>query len=83
MDQLTDSPFDELLGKPEAFFGNQATGEIFSASAMNVKPAYFGGKHGNLNGIVSRELSSVALEGKNPDKAWNDALARVKKELLR
>ncbi|MEK3780005.1 extracellular solute-binding protein [Paenibacillus sp. FSL K6-1566] len=72
-----------VMSKPEAFFGNQATGEIFSASAMNVKPAYFGGKHGNLNGIVSRELSSVALEGKNPDKAWNDALARVKKELLR
>lgn len=67
----------------EEFFGGQATGEIFTESARNVKPSYFGTKFSNLNGIVNRELSSVALEGKNPDKAWKDALSRVKKELLR
>ncbi len=72
-----------VMKEPEEFFGNQATGEVFSESARNVKPAYFGGKFANVNGIVNRELSSVALQGKNPDKAWEDALARVKKELLR
>lgn len=72
-----------VMKEPEEFFGNQATGEVFSESARNVKPAYFGGKFANVNGIVNRELSSVALQGKNPDKAWADALARVKKELLR
>ncbi|MFC0331257.1 ABC transporter substrate-binding protein [Paenibacillus sepulcri] len=72
----------ELL-KKEDFFGGQATGEIFTESARNVKPAYFGSKYANLNGIVSRQLQSVALQGKNPDVAWKAALARVKKELLR
>ena len=72
----------ELLHR-EDFFGGQATGEIFSESARNVKPAYFGSKYANLNGIVSRQLQSVALQGKNPDEAWKAALARVKKELLR
>lgn len=72
----------ELLQK-EDFFGGQATGEIFTESARNVKPAYFGSKYANLNGIVSRQLQSVALQGKNPEEAWKAALARVKKELLR
>ena len=52
------------MKEPEEFFGNQATGEVFSESARNVKPAYFGGKFANVNGIVNRELSSVALQGK-------------------
>ncbi|MGM1049493.1 MAG: ABC transporter substrate-binding protein [Bacillota bacterium] len=70
-----------LLKDP--FFGDQATGEIFTESALNVQSAYFGGRFGNVNGIVNRELQSVALEDKDPDKAWEDALKRVKKELLR
>ncbi|OPA74786.1 sugar ABC transporter substrate-binding protein [Paenibacillus selenitireducens] len=73
----------DVMQQKEDFFGGQATGEIFTESARHVKPSYFGTKYANLNGIVGRELSSVAIEGKNPEKAWNDALARVKKELLR
>lgn len=73
----------DVMQQKEEFFGGQVTGDIFTESARNVKPSYFGTKYANLNGIVSRELSSVALEGKNPNKAWEDALSRVKKELLR
>ncbi|MWV43161.1 extracellular solute-binding protein [Paenibacillus sp. HJL G12] len=71
-----------VMKEKEDFFGGQSTGDIFTESARNVKPAYFGSKYANLNGIVSRELQSVAL-GKNPDAAWDAALKRVKKELLR
>lgn len=73
----------ESMHVEEPFFGGQATGEIFTESARNVKPAYFGAKYANINGIVTRELSMVALQGKNSEKAWEDALNRVKKELLR
>lgn len=73
----------DAMKQKEEFFGGQVTGEIFSESARNVKPAYFGTKYANLNGIVGRELSTVAIQGKDPDKAWEDALSRVKKELLR
>ncbi|MED5020716.1 extracellular solute-binding protein [Paenibacillus chibensis] len=71
-----------VMEEKEDFFGGQSTGDIFTESARGVKPAYFGTKYANLNGIVSRELQAVAL-GKNPDTAWNAALKRVKKELLR
>ncbi|WP_054027486.1 ABC transporter substrate-binding protein [Bacillus sp. FJAT-28004] len=74
---------DRAFLKKEEFFGGQATGEIFTESARNVKPAYFGPKYANINGIVNRQLQSVALQGKDPDEAWEDVLARVKKELLR
>ncbi|GGD82990.1 ABC transporter substrate-binding protein [Paenibacillus nasutitermitis] len=74
---------DQALLEKEEFFGGQATGEIFTESARNVKPSYFGSKYANLNGIVNRQLQSVALQGKDPKEAWEDALARVKKELLR
>ncbi|MDR9855106.1 extracellular solute-binding protein [Paenibacillus sp. VCA1] len=73
----------DVMKQKEDFFGGQVTGEIFSESARHVKPAYFGTKYANLNGIVSRELSAVAIQGKNSDQAWEDALSRVKKELLR
>lgn len=74
---------DPILQEKEPFFGDQATGQIFAESARGVKPAYFGDKFTNLNGIALRELNSVALQGKDPDKAWRDALSRIRKELLR
>jgi cellobiose transport system substrate-binding protein len=73
----------DVMNKKEPFFGGQATGEIFSESARNVRPAYFGPKYQNINGIVNRQLQTVALQGKDPDKAWEDSVARIKKELLR
>jgi cellobiose transport system substrate-binding protein len=73
----------DVMKQKEDFFGGQVTGEIFSESARNVKPSFFGTKFANVNGIVSRELSSVAIQGKDPNQALQDALSRIKKELLR
>lgn len=72
-----------VMRQKEAFFGGQATGEIFTESALHVKPAYFGPKYVNINGIVNRQLQSVTAQGKNPDRAWKDVLQRSDKELLR
>ncbi|MFD1956306.1 ABC transporter substrate-binding protein [Paenibacillus thailandensis] len=72
----------EMLSE-EPFFGGQVTGEIFGEAAMQVKPLYLGVRHQSVHGIVTRELESVALQGKNPDKAWDDAMSRIRKELLR
>ena len=71
------------LREKEDFFGGQATGEIFTASALRVKPSYFGPRYVNVNGIVNRQLQSVSTQGKDPDQAWRDTLARIDKELLR
>ncbi|MFC5651001.1 ABC transporter substrate-binding protein [Paenibacillus solisilvae] len=72
-----------VMRQKEAFFGGQATGEVFTESALNVKPAYFGPRYVNINGIVNRQLQSVSSQGKDPGKAWHDALQRINKELLR
>lgn len=37
----------DVMKQKEAFFGGQVTGEIFSESARNVKPAYYGTKYAN------------------------------------
>jgi ABC-type sugar transport system, periplasmic component len=78
----------ETLGSPEMleeepFFGGQATGAVFGEAARQVKPTFFGERHPSVNGIFTRELDNVALQGKRPERAWNDALERIRKELLR
>lgn len=67
----------------EPFFGGQVTGKTFGESALQVKPLYLGERHQSVLSIMTRELDSVALQGKDPDKAWDDAISRVKKEMLR
>ncbi|SDS50673.1 cellobiose transport system substrate-binding protein [Paenibacillaceae bacterium GAS479] len=71
------------MNQREEFFGGQATGSVFAESARNVKPTFFGSKYSNLQNIINRELLTVATQGKNPDKAWEDALFQMKRELLR
>lgn len=72
----------EMLSE-EPFFGGQETGTVFGESALNVKPLYLGERHPSVNGIVTRELDSVAIQGKDPERAWNDAMSRIRKEMLR
>ncbi|PZE19251.1 ABC transporter substrate-binding protein [Paenibacillus xerothermodurans] len=73
---------DPKMATPEPFFGNQATNKIFSESAKNVKPAYFGPKNSIADTIVRQEINNVETQNKPPEAAWNDAISRVNQELL-
>ncbi|MBS4195525.1 ABC transporter substrate-binding protein [Lederbergia citri] len=74
---------DEKMSNPEEFFGNQETTKVFSESAKNVKPRYFGVDYSRVNSIYTETLSDIAKSNKDPDKAWEEVLDKVKKELNR
>ncbi len=71
------------MNNSEPFFGGQRTGSIFAASAQNVKVAYFGERFSLVDGIMKQELNNIAKQNKDPVKAWNDAINRIRRELKR
>lgn len=74
---------DEKMSNPEDFFGNQETTKVFSESAKNVKPRYFGVDYSRVNSIYTETLTDISVTDKDPDKAWEEVLDKVKKELNR
>lgn len=74
---------DEKMSNPEEFFGNQETTKVFTESAKNVKPRYFGVDYSRVNSIYTETLTDIAKSNKDPDKAWDEVLDKVKKELNR
>jgi len=66
----------------EPFFGNQRTNEIFSESAKHVKSAYRGPKFSIANSVFSDKLSTVENQNLPADQAWQEAIKRIRKELL-
>jgi len=74
---------DPSMSSEEEFFGNQNTTEIFTKSAENVKPRYFGPKFSTVNTFFGDQLTNVANKKLDPDKAWKDVQKQVKKELSR
>lgn len=69
------------MTQPEKFYGGEVTGKIFATSAKNVKVAYFGPYYSLVEGIFTDQLTSVARQGKDPAKAWHDALHNIHREL--
>ncbi|MGM7723226.1 extracellular solute-binding protein [uncultured Metabacillus sp.] len=74
---------DPKMSSEEPFFGNQNTTEIFSQSAENVKPRYFGPTYSTVNTMFLDQLTNVANQDLDPDKAWEEVLKQVEKELSR
>jgi cellobiose transport system substrate-binding protein len=75
---------DAKMARPEEYFGGQKTGEIFSKAAENIKVAYRGPKYSIADTVfMKEELPLVEKQGKDPEKSFNDAIAKIKKELSR
>ncbi|WP_025684020.1 ABC transporter substrate-binding protein [Paenibacillus maysiensis] len=74
---------DPVMETPEPFFGGQATGLIFAASARNVKSSYFGERYPVIHGIVTRRLANVAKQNADPDALWTETMDRIERELQR
>lgn len=72
---------DPRLLKPEPFFGGQVTMDVFSKSANAVKPAYFSPYDISISDTYTDQLSNVELTGKDPEKAWSDAKAGIRRLL--
>lgn len=69
------------MQKPNKFFSGQRTVQVFGKSAKNVKPIYFGPGYDIINPIYGQELTNVETQHKDPNKAWNDALDEIKRQL--
>lgn len=74
---------DPKMIPAEDFFGGQKTNEFFIKSAENVKLAYRGPKFSIVNTTFGEELINVEKQNKDPEKAWQDAIDKIKKELSR
>lgn len=78
----TPGVFDSgTVQKEEEFFGGQVTGEVFAASANNVKVSFFGERYPAVHGIMTRWLKNIS--NLNQETAFDEALQRVERELKR
>lgn len=61
------------------FFNNAPVGKIFSESVQTMKAQYLGPKAGDINTAIQNALVRVEQGKQNPDEAWTQAVAEVKK----
>ncbi|WP_329568118.1 ABC transporter substrate-binding protein [Streptomyces sp. NBC_01361] len=59
---------------PDPFFGGQRTIDVYGPAAKAVPVAYNSPYDTSLNQPIKDELTSVFTSGKNPKKAWRDAM---------
>ncbi|WP_413375546.1 ABC transporter substrate-binding protein [Alkalihalobacillus sp. 1P02AB] len=71
----------EEIYHEEEFFGGQNTTEVFAQSAQNVNEAYRGSRESIASSAFLNELELVATQGKEPEKAWQDALDKIERDL--
>ena len=72
---------DPRAQKKEEFFGGQIINEVFATSAKQVKPVYLSPYDNVVGAAFSDELANVWSLGKDPDRAWEDALREVDRQL--
>lgn len=73
---------DESVLEPSKYFGGQVINDVFAESARNVQPVYLGPYHDPiLNPAFESQLLTVWTGGKDPDRAWRDALTEIERKL--
>jgi len=80
----TPSSYDNpIMNQPSAFFGGENINKYMAASAKAIKIGYQGPYDSSVNGLINQQLSQVALNGKNPQNAWKDAMQQIYAQLRR
>ena len=69
----------EILDFKKEFFTNAPTGQIFAATAENLKPQYLGKKNGPTRVAVENVITRVQQGGLKPDAAWAEAVKEAEK----
>ncbi|MFJ2905265.1 ABC transporter substrate-binding protein [Streptomyces sp. NPDC087212] len=62
------------MRRPDPFFGGQIPVDVFGPAAEKAPVLYFSPYENTANTPVFQELTNVETLGKNPDKAWRDAM---------
>lgn len=63
------------------FFGEQDPLDFFSTAAESVPTSFISTWETQISGTFSREITNVETSGKDPQTAWEDALAQAEKVL--
>jgi cellobiose transport system substrate-binding protein len=66
------------LTKPDPFFGDQKTIEVFGPQAEKIPVAYTSPYDAAVSAAYYEELSNVETKGKDSEDAWNDAVSKAK-----
>jgi cellobiose transport system substrate-binding protein len=73
---------DPAVRKRDEFFGGQRIIDVFGPSAEAVKPVYLSPYDSDLvNPVWSEELLNMQNAGKDPDRAWDDAISKIERQL--
>ncbi|MBP8532402.1 extracellular solute-binding protein [Streptomyces sp. MK37H] len=63
----------------DPFFGGQITNDIFARAAQRIQVAYNSPYDVALKQPIMDELTSVHISGKNPERAWRDAMSTCRR----
>jgi cellobiose transport system substrate-binding protein len=66
------------LTKPDPFFGDQVTIEVFGPQAEKIPVSYTSPYDGAVQAAYNEELGKVETQGKDPEDAWDDAVDKAK-----
>lgn len=66
------------LTKPDPFFGDQKTIEVFGPQAEKIPVAFTSPHDGAVSAAYFEELGNVETKGKDPEDGWNDAVSKAK-----
>jgi cellobiose transport system substrate-binding protein len=66
------------LTKPDPFFGDQVTIDVFGPQAEKIPEAFTSPYDGAVSAAYFEELGNVETKGKDPDDAWDDAVSKAK-----
>jgi cellobiose transport system substrate-binding protein len=72
-----------FLATQDEYFSNAPTAKVFSDAAQTVKPVYMGKNYAIVNAELVTALTNVAVSNKDPQKEWDEAIKRIKKQLER
>ncbi|MET4783465.1 extracellular solute-binding protein [Glaciihabitans sp. UYNi722] len=80
----TPGTFD-LVGTeaPDAFYAGQSVVKAFSKAAEQIPITFISPYETQVSDGVIRELTNIETQGKDPDRAWNDAMAQAKRQLAK
>ena len=66
-----------MSGATSAYFSNAPVGQIFGKIASSMKIPPIGLYDTQIQNLFTTELTNVETKGKNPDKAFKDALDQI------
>jgi cellobiose transport system substrate-binding protein len=69
----------KAMSEPDPFFGGQVTIDVFSPAAEKVPVAYNSPYDVPFEQTIKDELTKVQSLGKDPDRAWKDAMSKCRR----